>query len=347
MNRKSHRDNNTGPMDRRQFLCAASSAVAAGAAALVVPRASAQSAAYPTRPISLVVTYPPGSAPDILARIVASDVPTHLGQNVIVENKPGAGGSIGLAAVARAVNDGYTLCLVSPAPMAINPFLYKNLSYDPIKDFTPVIKLASSPNLLLVSAQSPVTSVRDLMRRMKEREKDKALQYNSIGNGTTQHLLGVMLANQAGARAEHVPYRGVPDQMAALVAGQVDFGFVALASSISSVKSGRLRALGVTSTKPSAFLPDVPSLASAGLEGFEKTDLWFGVVAPKNMPEAVMQTLHRAFVTTLGNPAIQTKLSGAGFGPVPPASANEFRQFIGEQVAFWSELVKASGASND
>jgi len=341
------RHDNTRSMGRRRFLVLASSVAAAGASVLVVPRAGAQTAAYPVRPVTLVVTYPPGNAPDMLARIFASELPLTLGQNVVVENKAGAGGSIGIAAVARAKNDGYTLCLVSPAPMVINPSLYKNLTYDPITDFTPVIKLAGSSNLLLVPAQGSATSVPDLIRQMKERKKENALQYNSSGNGTTQHLLGVLLAKLAGASADHVPYRGTPDQLSALVAGQVGFGFCALSSSISLVKSGRLRALGITSTTPSALLPDVPSLSSAGLEGFEKTDLWFGVVGPKDMPDAVVQTLHRAFATVLGNPAIQAKLAGAGFDSVPLASAGEFAQFIRDQFAFWSELVKGSGASND
>jgi tripartite-type tricarboxylate transporter receptor subunit TctC len=347
MDSGSSRGDVTGSMDRRKFLFFASSATAASASALVVPWAVAQSAAYPVRPVTLVVTYPPGNAPDILARIFASELPTHLGQNVIVENKAGAAGSMGVAAVARAKNDGYTLCLVSPAPLVINPSLYGNLTYDPIKDFTPVIKLAGSSNLLLVPAQSPASSVQELMRQMKERKKENSLQFNSAGNGTTQHLLGVLLAKLAGASTDHVPYRGTPDQLTALVTGQVDFGFCALSSSISLIKSGRLRALGITSIKPSALLPDVPSLSSAGLEGFDKTELWFGVVGPKDMPDSVVRTLHGALAKVLANPDIQAKLVAAGFEPVPPASASEFAQFIRDQFAFWRDLVRGSGASND
>jgi tripartite-type tricarboxylate transporter receptor subunit TctC len=334
-------------MERRKFLALASSAVAAGASALLVPRAGAQSASFPTRPISIVVAYTPGAAPDILARLVASELPAYLGQNAIVENKPGAGGSIGTAAVARAKNDGYTLCLVSTSAIGINPAIYRSLPYDPIKDFTAVIKLASSPNMLVVPAQSPATSVQDLIRRMKEREKEKAFQYNSIGNGTTQHLAGALFVKRVGANADHVPYRSVPDQMTALVTGQVDFGFATLASSGSFVKGGRVRALGITSNNPSALLPDVPSLSAAGLEGFDKTDVWFGVVAPKDTPDAVVQTLHRAFAKVLSNPAIQAKLSAAGYDPAPPASASEFALFIRDQVAFWADLVKTSGATVD
>jgi tripartite-type tricarboxylate transporter receptor subunit TctC len=347
MEKDSHYGKRNRSMDRRKFLIIASSAVVAGASALIVPRAGAQSGVFPGRPISIVVTWSPGTAPDILARIIASDLPAHLGQNVIVENKPGAGGSIGTAAVARAMNDGYTLCLVTPAPMVINPWLYRNLPYDPIKDFAPLIKLANTPNLLLVSAQSPVTSVQDLMRRMKERKKGNYLQYASLGNGSNQHLEAVMLANLAGAGADHVPYRSSADELTALVSGQVDFTFAPFPFFHSYVKSGRLRALGITSARPSALLPEVPSLSSAGLDGFDKTDPWFGVVAPKGTPDAVMQTLHRAFAKALGNADIQAKLVAAGYDPAPPAAPDEFAQFIRDQFLFWRDLVKASGAAND
>lgn len=330
-------------MDRRKFLVLASSAAAAGASALVVPRAIAQSAAFPNRPVSLVVAYTPGSATDILARIIASDLSTHLGQNVVVQNKPGAGGSIGTTTVARAKKDGYSLCVVSTATMGINPALYRSLPYSPLKDFTPVIKLASTPNILLVPAQSSVRSTQDLLLRLKE----KALQYNSGGNGTTQHLAGVMLVRMAGAKADHVPYRGPAEAVAALLTAEVDFGFQALPAAVSAVKSGRLRGLGITSAKASAALPDVPSLSSAGLKGFEKTDVWFGVAAPKGTPDAVVQTLHEGFAKTLNNPAVQAKLAGVGFDPAPPISTGEFAQLVGDQVAFWAELVKVSGAAVD
>lgn len=334
--------------DRRFFLVRAFFTIAVGATVLGVPCAHAQSGTYPDRLISIVVPFTPGSAADILARIFASELTTDLGQNVIVENKTGAGGSMGTTAVARAKNDGYTLLVVSNSTIAINPALYRNLTFDPIKDFTPVIKLASTPNLLLVPAQSPASSAQDLIRRMKEREKQNArLQYNSIGNGTTQHLLGVLFAKLVSANADHVPYRSVPDQLTALVSGQVDFGFCALPSSVSFVKSGRLRALGTTSTVPLVMLPDVPTLSSAGLKEFDKTNLWFGVVAPKDLPEAVRQTLHRAFATALDKQAIQKKLAAMGFDAAPAAPASEFAQLVRDQVAFWAGLVKMSGASND
>ena len=330
-------------MNARKFLLSACSVLAVGTTVFSVPAVHAQSGTYPERPISIIVPYTPGSATDILARIVASELTIHMGQNVIVENKPGAGGSIGTTAVARAKNDGYTLCVVSTATMGINPALYRSLSYHPLKDFTPVIKLASTPNILLVPAQSPVTSAQDLFRRMKG--KEKAFQYNSGGSGTTQHLTGVLLTRMAGANADHVPYRGPAEAVTALISAQVDFGFQALPAAVGAVKGGRVRALGITSNKPSVALPDVPSLSSAGLDGFDKTDVWFGIAAPKDMPDAVLQKLHGGFVKTLSNPAIQAKLAAAGFDPAPPAPASEFGELIRDQVAFWADLVKVSGAS--
>lgn len=231
--------------------------------------------------------------------------------------------------------------------MAINPWLYRNLTYDPIKDLTPIIKLASLPSFLLVAAQNPVASVQDLMKRMKERKKEESFRYSSVGVGTTQHMLGALLARLAGAHADHVPFRGPADAMNAVASGQVDFSFATLALSGAFTKSGKLRPLAIASAAPSALLPDVPTFSSMGLADFAKTESWYGVVASKDTPDAVVQTLHRAFVKTLGNPGIQSKLAGAGFDLVPPAPPADFALFIREQHAFWGELVKTSGASVD
>jgi tripartite-type tricarboxylate transporter receptor subunit TctC len=344
---ESRNSNAASPMDRRKFLLLASSAVAAGVSALVALRAGAQSAAFPHRPISIVVPFAPATATDIVARLFASELPAHLGQNVIVDNKPGAGGSIGTAAVARAKNDGYTLCMVANPVMAINPSLYRNLPYDPLKDLTPIIKLASIPSFLLVSAQSPITSVHDLMKRMKERTEENSFRYSSVGVGTTQHLLGALLAKLAGAPADHVPYRGPADAMTAVTTGDVDFSFATPALSGAFTKSGRLRAISIASAERSRQQPDVPTLSSAGLQEFTKTDSWYGVVGPKDLPDAVLQTLHQAFSKVLGTPDIRTKLAGAGYDPVPLTSPGEFALFIRDQHAFWGDLVRASGATAD
>lgn len=334
----------SGGMDRRRFLALA--AVAAGASALAVPRVGAQTADYPTHPVTLVVTYPPGSATDLMGRIIASELSVHLGQSVVVENKSGAGGSIGATAVARAKNDGYTLCLGSNSTMAINRALYRSLQYDPLKDFIPVIKTGSTPNILVVPAGSPITSVHDLMQRMKE--KKQVFQYSSAGNGTIQHLEAALLIKQLGVSADHVPYRSPAEQLLAVIAGRGgDFSFATLFGALGYVKDGRLRGLGITTLTASPLLPGVPSLSTAGLKDFEKTNAWWGVVAPSGTPEAVIQTLHGALVKTLNAPSVQSKLSAAGFDPAPPMQASEFAQYMRDQIAFYADLVKISGATVD
>ena len=315
------------------------------AGALAVPRVEAQSATFPTRPAAFVVAYTPGSANDILARIIAPELALQLGQNVVVENRPGAGGSIGVGAVARAKNDGYTFGLVSTSTMAINPAMYRSVPYDQIKDFTLVIKLASTPNILAVPAQSPAASPQDLMRRMAA--KEKTFLYGSPGNGTAQHLEAALLAKNAGAPADHVPYRGPAEQLAALVAGQVDYGFFALPAALGYVKDGRLRALGITTLVPSDLLPNVPSLSAAGLAGFDKTGIWWGVVVPSGTPDSVVLALQRGFEKALGNPAVQARLAAAGYDTATPAPASEFAQFVRDQIGFWADAVKTTGASID
>lgn len=331
----------TGPVARRRFLSSASSAVAASVAALASPRVQAQ--AYPAHPISFVVSYPPGSVSDLSARILASELTARLGQNVLVENKPGAGGSIGVAAVVRAKNDGYTLCLITTSTMTTAPVVYPDLPYDPHKDLAPMIMIGATPNVLLVPASSPITSVKDLGQRMKE--AGKPFRYNSSGNGSAQHLEGALLAKLLGVTAEHVPYRGPAEQMIALMAGQVDFGFVAVPTSVTYVKDGRLRPLAITSTKPSAVFRDVPSFSSLGFADLDKTSVWFGVALRSGTPDAVMNTLHAAFASALSNPQLQSKFAALGLEPVTPMSPAEFSEFIRGQAPFWIDLLKSSGAS--
>ena len=328
---------------RRGLLKGALAILAAGSMALAAPGVNAQDPAYPTSPLTIVVTFTPGSTPDLMARILAPDLAVHLGQNVVVMNKPGAGGTIGLASVARAAKDGYTLGLVSPATIATAPAMYKDLPYDPVKDFTAVIKVATTPIVMLVPPGSPAKSAQDLLKAMGE--KSKAYRYSSGGVGTAQHLQGALFAKLAGVSADHIPYRGQSEQLLGLVRGEVDYTFSSLPGAIGFVKDGRLRALGVTTPTPSASLPDVPSLSSAGLKGFEQSTAWFGMVVPSGTPDAVVETLHRAFVKTLLNPDVQAKLSKIGFDAAPPDRPGEFGQFIREQIPFWAELVRISGAS--
>jgi tripartite-type tricarboxylate transporter receptor subunit TctC len=346
MNVKSRRRNSAYSKDRRKFLAWASSAVAASASALAIPRALAQGAAYPARPVTLVVTFPAASATDFMGRTIAAELSVHLGQSVIVENKSGAGGSIGATAVARAKNDGYTLGLGSNSTMAINRALYRNLPYDPLKDFIPIIKTGTSANLLVAPGQSSIGSVQELIARLKENKK--VFQYSSSGNGTIQHLQAALLTRQLGVSADHVPYRSPADQLLAVIAGRGgDFSFASTFGALPYIKDGRMRGLGITTLASSPLLPDVPSLSSAGLKDFEKTNAWWGVVAPSGTPDAVIQTLYDALVKTVNSPTVQSKLRTAGFEPVAATPAGEFAQYVREQVAFYADLVKASGATVD
>lgn len=311
-------------------------------AALAPSPAMSQQHGYPERPITIVVSYTSGSTPDVIARVVAPVLAEHLGQPVVVENKAGAGGTIGLASVARARNDGYTLGLVNPAVIATAPAMYRNLPYDPLRDFSAVIKLATAPIVLLVPASSPAKSTQELIAMMKNK---KSVLYGSGGVGTAQHLQGALLGIRAGVKADHVPYRGQSQQLVGTMAGEVDYTFSSLPGAIGFVKDGRLRALGVTTLESSPSLPEVPSLSAAGLKGFDKSTAWFGVVVPSGTPEPVIDMLHRALVKALMNPAVQSKLLAVGFDPAPPASAGDFGAFIRDQIPFWADLVRLSGAT--
>ena len=311
--------------------------------ALIALPVSAQTT-YPDRPITMIVTYTPGSTPDVIARIVGPAISEALGQPLVVENKAGAGGTLGLASAARAKNDGYTLALVNPATIATAPAMYRNLPYDPMKDFSPVIKLATTPIVLLVPPTSPAKSTQELVRLIKDKE---SVLFSSGGVGTAQHLQGELLGKLANVKVTHVPYRGQSQQLVGLAAGEVDFTFSSLPGAIGFVRDGRVRALGVTTAMPSPSLPDVPSLSVAGLNGFEKSTAWFGVVAPHGTPDAVLDKLHRSFVKALMNPTVQKSLLAIGFDPAPPAPAHEFGEFIRDQIPFWAELVRLSGASVD
>lgn len=318
-------------------------AVAAVAVAASVPAiAQGPVAAFPDRPLTFIVAYTPGSANDILVRIVAPALGRELGQGVAVDNKPGAGGTIGTAAVARAKADGYTLGLGSTATVAINRALFPRLAYDPLKDFTPVIAFGSTPNVLVVPAASPVRSLADLRRAAAIR----SLTYSSPGNGTTQHLAGVLFERDlAPGTALHVPYKGPAEQVTAVAGGQVDFAFASLPSALALVRDGRLRALGATPLEPLPSLPAVPPLASLGLNGYDGAGVWFGLVVPAGTPDPVVQRLHEASTRALADPDVLAKLKAAGYEPAPPASREAFARFVGEQVRFWDGLVRRSGAS--
>ena len=323
-------------MQRRTFLGTA--ALAALGAKLPAPAWARQ---YPSRPINYIVAYTPGSANDILVRLIAPKLDKFLNGTVVVINKPGAGGSVGMAALAQAPADGYSLGLGSNATMAINQAMFDNLSYHPIADFYGVAKIATSPNVVVVPAKSRIRTIGELIELLPK----EPLLYSSPGNGTTQHLAGAMLKNRTSGVCEHVPYKGPAEAIAALISGdQADYGFASLPSVLAQVKAGQLRALAVTPAQRTEFLPDVPTLASAGLADFEKTDLWFGMVVRKQTPEPIIKQLHDATLKTLLDPAVQASLAKGGYVPAGQEPLGRFEQFLEEQARFWAGLVNQSGA---
>ena len=290
---------------------------------------------WPSKPISLVVTYPPGGGADTMARLIAPRLGEALGQNVIVENKPGASGQIGAAAVAKALPDGHTLML-DASSFAVNPALYAKLPYDTDKAFRPIGVLALFPNVALVHAQFPVKSVAELITAAKAR-KD-AVAFASSGNGSAQHLAGSMFESAAKVEMAHIPYKGGGPALNDVIGGQVPVFFGNLASTLPHIQSGKLRALAVTSTKRSAILPDVPTLAEAGVPGAEVYE-WNVVVAPAGTPNDVVAKLSAALQKTMESPEVKARIAQLG-GEIQKSNPDTAQAFVRSQMALWAKLVK-------
>lgn len=298
---------------------------------------------YPDKPIRLVVPFPPGGTTDLLGRVLANRLSEALGQQVVVDNRPGAGGTIGSDFVAKAPADGYTILFGTVGTQSINTTLYKRLPFDPQKDFTPVAPFAGVPNILVVNPKVPAKSVQDLVTYAKDHPG--ALNMGSAGNGTTNHLSGELFKSMAHVQIVHVPYKGSGPAMADLLADQVQLMFDNLPGSLPHVKAGRLRALAVTSATRSPALPDVPTMAEAGVTGYE-ADVWFGVVGPRSLPPAVVGKLSAAIAGIAQEKQTRDKLLQQGATPLT-ATPERFGALIQEDTAKWARLVKASGATVD
>ena len=303
----------------------------------------APAADYPTKPIRLVVPFPPGGTTDILARAVAQKLSQTWNEQVIVDNRPGAGGNIGADLVAKAPPDGYTLVMGTVGTHAINPNLYARMPYDHVKDFAPVILVAGVPNVLVVNPSLPVRSVRELIDYAKA--NPGKLNFASSGNGTSIHLSGELFKTMAGVQMTHVPYKGSAPALADLMGGQVQLMFDNLPSSLGLIKAGKLRPLAVTSTERAAALPDVPTIAESGLPGFEASS-WFGVLAPAGTPHDVVAKLNRTIEAWLATPEAKEKLLAQGAIAVG-GSPEAFAKHIRSETAKWAKVVKASGAKID
>jgi tripartite-type tricarboxylate transporter receptor subunit TctC len=313
------------------------------AAALIAAATCASAQTYPSKPIRLVVPFPPAGTTDILAREVGQRLTQVLGQSVVIDNRPGAAGNIGSEIVAKAAPDGYTLELCTVSTHAINPGLYSKLPYDHVKDFAPVILVARVPNVLEVTPSLPVNTVADLIKLAKE--KPGQINFASSGSGTSIHLSGELFKTMAGVDMVHVPYKGSAPALVDLVGGQVQVMFDNLPSSLQQIKAGKLRAVAVTSAQRAPVLPDVPTIAESGLPGFEATS-WFGVLAPAGTPPEIIKRLNTEIDKWLQTPEAKEKLLAQG-AAAAGGSPEEFATYIRSETDKWAKVIKASGAKVD
>ena len=299
-------------------------------------------AKYPERAIRFIVPFPPGAANDLLARAVGQGLFERWGQSVVIDNRGGAGGTLGAAIAARATPDGYTIVIV-PATHAINVTLYAKPLYDAVKDFAPIILIATGPYMLVASPSVPARSVKDLIALAKARPGQ--LNYGSAGTGNATHLIGELMKSMAGIEITHVPYKGVSPALTDVIAGQVQMMFGSISATNPQAKAGKVRALAVTSAKRSAAAPEVPTLDEAGVPGFDAVG-WWGVLAPAGTPAEIISKANREIAAIITDPGMQQWLKGQGFQPAVGSPA-QFAQFIKTEIVKWGKLVKASGARLD
>jgi tripartite-type tricarboxylate transporter receptor subunit TctC len=305
--------------------------------------ASAFAQSYPTKPIRVVVPFPPGGGTDIIAREIAQKVAANTGWSVVIDNKPGAGGNLGIDAVAKAAPDGYTIGLGQSSNLAVNPTLYTKMPYDSVKDLAPIGVVASAPLLVAVAADSPLKSFNELIAASKA--KPSGLNFAYSGNGTVAHLSGVMLQNQANIKWTLVPYKGAAQAATDLIGGQVQLYISSVPTLIGHVRGGKMRALAITSSKRGDDLPEVPTVAESGVRGFEAVT-WFGFVAPANTPKDIVSRLNTEIAKALQAPDVRKKLSDQG-ADILGGTPEQFGNLIKTDIARWAPVVKESGAKAD
>lgn len=298
---------------------------------------------YPSKPIKIVVGFAPGGFTDVLARLIASDLQKRLGQPVVVDNKPGATGVIGADIVAKAQPDGYTLLMGHVNSNSIIPALQPKLPYDVIKDFTPIVRVASSPMLLVVHPSVPANDVASFIALAKK--NGNSLSFASSGIGSVQHLAAEQFMQLTKTEMTHIPYKGSGQAITDLVSGQVNLNFESVPSSIQHVKAGKLKALGITSPRRSQLLPDIPTIAESGLPGYE-IEQWFGIFGPANMPKELVQKLNKEINAAMKSPEIASQVSKQG-GDMIGGSAEEFAQFLKRDTVEWAKLIQAANIKLD
>jgi tripartite-type tricarboxylate transporter receptor subunit TctC len=310
---------------------------------LALAAAAAGAFAFPDKPVTMVVPFPPGGSTDSIARVLAQELPKKLGGTWIVDNKPGATGTIGAAFVKRAPADGYTLFVSSLGPFVIAPHLIKGVQYDALKDFDPVTVAVQAPNLLVVPAASPYKTVADLLAGLKK--TPGKLSFASSGNGSSDHLSAELLWQQTGTEGLHVPYKGGGPAINDLLGAQVDAAFVNINSIIQHVKAGKVRALAISSDKRSPLLPEIATLQEQGVKGAE-VQSWQAVAAPKGLPADVKAKLHGAIAASLNEPAVKEKLLAQGF-EIVANTPEQFAKFQATEYAKWKQLIEARKITAD
>jgi tripartite-type tricarboxylate transporter receptor subunit TctC len=302
--------------------------------------AAANAATYPDKPIRMLVGFAAGGGTDTTARAIGQPLSEALGQQIIIDNRPGAAGNIAADITAHSVPDGYTILMGTIAALAINPSLYQKLPFDPIKDFEPITLAVSSMNVLVVHPSVPAKNVKELIALAKA--QPGKLTFGSSGVGGAGHLAGVLFDQLSGTKMIHVPYKGGAPAMIALVSGEVNMVFATAETAVPQVKAGKIRALGVTTAKRSALVPDLPTIAEAGLPGYEANN-WYGLVAPAKTPAAIIERLNREVVKVLNMPNVKEQLFRSGLD-ASPSTPKEFGAYIKSEMTKWAKVVKASGA---
>jgi tripartite-type tricarboxylate transporter receptor subunit TctC len=297
--------------------------------------------AWPTRPVRMILPFPPGGGTDILGRLIAERLSAGIGQPVVTENRGGAGGNVGAEAAARSAPDGYTIVLVAPS-LAISPTLYSKINYDPVKDFAPISLVATVPNVMVTQPSLP-GQLQEFIAFVKA--KPGALNFGSGGAGTSNHLAGELFNIVTGARLVHVPYKGVNLAMQDVLAGNVHLVFIGIPAAAPHIKAGKLRALAVVAPQRSSALPDVPTVAEAGLRDFEVTT-WYGILAPAGTPQSVVRRLNAELVKIMHAPEMKEKLTATGTEPLT-STPEEFAAYIKREIAKWGDVIRKAGVKAD
>jgi tripartite-type tricarboxylate transporter receptor subunit TctC len=320
---------------RRSFLSHCAAAILVGS----MPAFAGANSDYPNRPIQIYVPFAAGSASDVITRILLSRMATSLGQNFVVENRPGAGGNTGTAAAAHAAPDGYTLVMSTSGPLAANKALFKELGYDPQKDFAPICLFATLPNIVVINAKLPPKTLLDLIKYAKEHPQQ--LNYGSVGIGSSQHLAGAYFEQLTGTQLVHVPYRNIASYTPDFISGQVPVGFQLLPNVLGLIKNGDARALAVAGNKRMTALPDVPTAAEAGLQGYESS-AWLALLAPANLNQTLVDRLYAAAQDAAKDPKVRALFAEQGAEPTN-LGPEDLKKFMASEIIKWSEVIGKMG----